>query len=178
MDTGAAYSQEFFEVAQLTLQPDSPPFNQIWRRHPVAGRCMAVVVLNWMLFFAITLYCGGFALGTRPSVDGFVLVNHGHRSPRVSESVWLFCLAYGGLTMLLSPLVMIVLFRVMRQERFAGDHLKWIILCAVLGLMVWEWCVVSSLAESIRDWSKLRRPPVSALGVTPVASRLPPLFGG
>ena len=60
-------------------------------------------------------------------MDGFVLVDRGHHSPPVSQSVWLFCLAYGGLTFLML-LVAIAIIRVVLSERWAGmQKSKWLL---------------------------------------------------
>jgi hypothetical protein len=141
---------------------NSPPSHTNWRKHPIAGGCALLTILNWLLFFGMSMYLGGFALGTRPSVDGFVLVNKGRHSPPVSESVWLFCLIYGGLTLALLPPLAMFFISVQCKERWTDDpRLKWAIFCgALLFLIAWESGVGSSLCESIRDWSTSHNRPL------------------
>ena len=80
---------------------------------------MALVVLNWLLFMGMSVHFGGFAVGMRPSVDGFVLENDGRRTP-VSPSVWRLSLIYGGVTLMLSPPIAIVLIRTAHQAPLGG----------------------------------------------------------
>jgi hypothetical protein len=145
-----------FGKHRLKLHSAPPRYDEIWRMHPIAGGCMAFVVLNWLLFAGMSIHFGGFAVGMRPSVDGFVLVDHGRRTP-VSPSVWLLNLIYGGATLTLTPLIGIVLIRTFAKELWAGDRtLIWAVVCIFLiWLIGWEWGVVGGFVASIRDWSKL-----------------------
>lgn len=117
---------------------------------------MALVVLNWLLFMGMSVHFGGFAVGMRPSVDGFVLENDGRRTP-VSPSVWRLSLIYGGVTLMLSPPIAIVLIRTRIKHLWAGDPvLKWAVVCMFLiFLSGWEWGAVGGFVASLRDWSKL-----------------------
>jgi hypothetical protein len=145
-----------FGERQLKLHSNPPRYDLNWRKHPIAGGCMALVVLNWLLFMGMSLHFGGFADGMRPSVDGFVLEDHGRRTP-VSPSVWLFSLIYGGVTLTLTPPIAIVLIRTLIKELWAGDPvLEWAVVCIFLiWLIGWESGVGGGFVESIRDWSKL-----------------------
>jgi hypothetical protein len=145
-----------FGESQLKLHSNPPRSNENWRKHPIAAGCMALVVLNWLLFMGMSIYFGGFADGMRPSVDGFVLENKGHRTP-VSPSVWLFSLIYGGVTLTLTPPIAIVLVRARIKHLWAEDPvLKWAVVCIFLMWLIgWESGVVGGFVASLRDSSKL-----------------------
>src|SRR5438445_4031891 len=88
------------------------------KQSPILGSLFVLSFLNWFLFFAVTMYLHGDALGTFPSRDGFAVESHGHYTP-VSESAWLFSLFYSGTTILLTPAIWMV-----SAARFFGSHLR------------------------------------------------------
>jgi hypothetical protein len=103
------------------------------------------------------MYLGGDALKTRPSIDGFVLVSHGRKTPPVSESIWLFSLIYSGLTLMLTPPTTMLAFSRMisKEESWRGQRTKWfVIVFALVWLVGWEWNIGKSLHASFRDWSQ------------------------
>jgi len=130
------------------------------KQSPILGSLFVLSFLNWFLFFAVTMYLHGDALGTFPSRDGFAVESHGRYTP-VSESAWLFSLFYSGTTILLTPAIWIV-----SAARFFGSQLrqaKWPTRLAICGFIL-VWCVgwYSSIGHSFRrsveDWQGLKRP--------------------
>ena len=74
------------------------------KQSPVLGMLFVLSFLNWFLFFAVSMYLHGDALGTVPSRDGFVVTSHGHHTA-VSQSAWVFSLFYSGATVKLTPAI-------------------------------------------------------------------------
>src|SRR5205809_1588579 len=61
----------------------------LFRRAPVLTTLALIAFVNWCVFFGVSMHFGGYALGIRPSTDGFVVKSHGHKTA-VTEKVWLF----------------------------------------------------------------------------------------
>ncbi|MEY2563767.1 MAG: hypothetical protein QOH88_1960 [Verrucomicrobiota bacterium] len=134
------------------------------RQWPILGTLFVASFLNWFLFFAISMYLHGDALGTYPSRDGFVVKSHGHFTS-VSESVWVFSLFYSGATVMVTPAIWISSAALM----FGGQlrHAKSV---ARIGIPVFivVWClgwyssIGSSFRRSVEDWQRLKRTNQSA----------------
>ena len=130
------------------------------RQSPILGTLFVVSFLNWFLFFAISTYLHGDALGTYPSRGGFVVKSHGHFTP-VSESVWVFSLFYSGATVMVTPAIWIA-----SAASMFGGQLRHRTLIARFGipLFIVLWClgwyssIGSSFRRSLEDWRRLRRP--------------------
>jgi hypothetical protein len=99
------------------------------------------IVLNGILYLALTFFLGGSALGILPSRDGFVVANRiplpaGQGHP-VSEAVWLFALFHGGATLLLTPLIVFVM-TIRQKPKPLADTKMWkrclISLAVLMGL--------------------------------------------
>jgi hypothetical protein len=131
---------------------------------PIIGTLLIIAFVNWFVFFGISMYLGGDALGILPSKDGFVVTSHG-RHTAVSESAWVFSLFYSSATLLLSPLIgfLFVALQTRRRLRTTRWPLK---LFAGLFCLVWTvgwyWSIGSSFFRSREDWQKLKhKPPAS-----------------
>jgi hypothetical protein len=125
---------------------------------PIVGGLVIIVAVNWFLFFGISMYLGGDAVGTFPSKDGFIVISHG-RHTVVSEQAWVFSLFYSAATLLLSPLV-VLLFGALQTRRQTGN-MKWPVKLFVgVFLLVWFVGWYSSIGGSVlrsrKDWQKLK----------------------
>lgn len=128
------------------------------KQSPVLGTLFVLSILNWFLFFAISMYLHGDALGTLPSRDGFVVMSHGHRTA-VSQSAWVFSLFYSGATVMLTPAIWIA----SAARIFGGrwSQAKWFTRFGV-PLFICIWCLAwyssigGSFRHSVKDWQKLK----------------------
>ena len=163
-------------------QPAPKPINSLQdliRQSPILGTLFVVSFLNWFLFFAVSLYLHGDALGTYPSRDGFVVKSHGHLTP-VSESVWVFSLFYSGGTVMVTPAIWIA-----TGTRMFSGKLKHEKLIARIGipLFIVVWCLAwyssigNSFRRSVEDWQRFTRPnhitPANAGGLRRLQVRVP-----
>ena len=167
-------------VQQSTGLPESQPTQStgrssgdFLRTSPVLGTLLLISFLNWFVFFGISMYFGGDALGTLPSRDGFVVTSHGHHKA-VSESVWRFSLFYSGTTLLVTPLIWLIF----AARQFAGQvkqASRWKVLLVGGFILVWVvgWysSIGSSMRRSIVDWKQYQRPKPAAPNPA-IASRL------
>src|SRR3954469_12177678 len=141
-------------------QPARKSLEEFVRQSPVPGTLFIASFLNWFLFFAISMYLHGNALGTFPSKDGFVVKSHGHFTP-VSESVWVSSLFYSGATVMVTPAICIS-----SAARMFSGLLRHTKLIARFGIPVFMvvWClgwyssVGSSFRRSLEDRQRLKRP--------------------
>ena len=141
-------------------QPTPKSLEDFVRQSPILGTLFVASFLNWFLFFAISMYLQGNALGTYPSRDGFVVKSHGHFTP-VSESVWVFSVFYSGATIMVTPAIWIAA----GARMFSGKlrHQKLILrLGAPVFIIIWclGWysSIGSSFRHSVEDWQKFTRP--------------------
>lgn len=145
------------------IQKPKVPVQDFFGQSPILGTLLVVSVLNWFLFFAISIYLHGDALGTYPSIDGFILTSHGRITP-VSESVWVFSLFYSGLTIMVTPAIWIAF-----GVRTFSAQLRYAKLITRFGIPIFiiVWClgwyssIGSSFWSSVQDWQKLKRPSTS-----------------
>jgi hypothetical protein len=141
-------------------QPAPKSLQDFVRQSPILGTLFVVSFLNWLLFFTISMYLHGDALGTYPSRDGFVVKSHGHFTP-VSEPVWVFSIFYSGATVMLTPAIWIA-----SAARMFSGQLRHAKLIARFGIPVFivVWClgwyssIGSSFRRSVEDWQRLTRP--------------------
>lgn len=145
-------------VSQPT-QPTDRSSREFFRTSPVLGTLLLISFLNWFVFFGISMYFGGDALGTLPSRDGFVVTSHGHHKA-VSESVWQFSLFYSGATLLVTPLIWLTF----AARQFAGQvkRVRWwkvLLICGFIVVWVIGWysSIGSSMRRSIEDWKTYER---------------------
>jgi predicted metalloprotease len=140
------------------------------RQSPVLVTLLVASVINWLLFFGVSMYLHGDALGTLPSKEGFVVRSHGQLTP-VSESVWLFSLFYSGATLMLTPAIWIA--AAVRAFSVEWRHAR---LLARFGIpiLVVAWCLAwylslgGSFRSSAQDWLALE-----TASRTGIAGRLP-----
>ncbi len=112
------------------------------------------VVINWFVFFAVTLWIGGDAIGTTPSTQGFVVTSHG-RTTAVSEGVWKFALYYPLATLTLSPAIILLisaseLHRVPRPVGIIGP------IFVLIWCVVWCAAFIRDGSQSIRDYRAMK----------------------
>lgn len=130
---------------------------ETWQRSPILFILVVVVIVNFVAFAATVTWIGGDSLGTKPSVDGFVLKSHGHRTP-VSESVWLFSLIHTYLTMAAMPAVMIAFCARNFWRMLMASKFRWFIVGGTLFFAVlWYRAITISAWASFWDWHGLRR---------------------
>jgi hypothetical protein len=126
---------------------------------PVLGTLLAISMLNWLVFFGVSIHQGGVALGTLPTRDGFIVTSHG-RHTVVSESTWKFSLYYSGATLLLTPSIWI-LFATLQFRRRVNKSNR--IMALLIGGFVLFWAVGwysgigHSLLRSIDDFNTYKR---------------------
>jgi len=133
------------------------------RQSPLLGTLFVLSFVNWFLFFAVSMYLHGDALGTYPSHDGFAVKSHGRITP-VSESVWEFSLFYSAATLLLTPAIQIAgAARIFWGQWRRG---KWVTRLFGFALVA-VWClgwyssIGSSVLQSLEDWRTLKAQPRS-----------------
>ncbi|HZN67908.1 MAG TPA: hypothetical protein VFB66_21665 [Tepidisphaeraceae bacterium] len=161
--------------------PSSPPAKQTIGCVPATF--VVVFFLNWLVFFATSVWIGGTALGTTPSKDGFVVEEKGRKTP-VSEGVWLFSLAYPAATLTLSPAVMIGvgMWTIWKGRSFA--HLSrrarfFIVAFLLFWAAGWYMAVSRDALHSYNDWRRLRSsPPATAPVGTSETPRRPTADSG
>lgn len=129
------------------------------KQSPVLGTFFVLSFLNWFIFFAISMYLHGDALGTIPSRDGFVVTSHGHHTP-VSQSVWAFSLFYSAATIMVTPAVWIA----SGVRMFGGQWSqgKWFARFAIpvfiaIWCLAWYSSIGGSFRRSVEDWRTLKR---------------------
>ena len=83
-------------------------FKEQFRQTPIRMILTVITVVNWFIFFAVSIIIGGDAIGTTPSQQGFVVTSHGDET-LVTEGVWLFSLYYPLMTLAITPLVFLCL---------------------------------------------------------------------
>lgn len=149
-------------LPQPILAPQ-PSHETLLKKSPILNTLFLASSLNWLLFFGISIYFGGDALGTLPSRDGFVLTSHGHHTA-VSEAVWQFSLVYSGARLLLTPLIGLSFgaWQFSNQLKAAHRIKKWMI-CAFILVWVLGWysSIGRSIYRSVNDWRALKRPSTS-----------------
>jgi hypothetical protein len=145
-------------------QTSIPSSSDFLKTSPVLGTLFLISFLNWFVFFGVSMYFGGDALGTLPSKDGFVVTSHGHHKV-VSPSVWQFSLFYSGATLLGTPLIWLAF----AARQFAGrakqvKRWKALLICAFIVVWVvgWNSSIGSSIRRSIEDWKMYERHEQSA----------------
>ncbi|MBV9463793.1 MAG: hypothetical protein JO317_06140 [Verrucomicrobiae bacterium] len=138
------------------------------------GVLAAIAFLNWIAFFTISVHFGGDAIGVRPSVDGFVVKSHGHKTP-VSEEVWVFSLIYPYVTLMASPAIVIALVSTMgwttRFREFRLGAKPWLVGFGIaIWAIAWFGSITHSFVRSWRDYESLRSRPPQAIRHSPGAS--------
>jgi uncharacterized membrane protein YadS len=156
-------------------QPNKISADVFFKKSPVLGTLLLLSVLNWFVFFGVSMYLGGDAVGILPSHDGFVVKSHGHHTP-VSESAWVFSLIYSSATLLLTPLIWLLFAA--REHGKRWKEAKWPIKLFVAGfLLVWilRWysSIGRSFLHSLEDWQKLKQS-TPALEPSRQAPTIPP----
>jgi hypothetical protein len=115
---------------------------------------LALSVLNWLPFFAFSMYIHSDAIGTLPSQRGFVVKSHGNYTP-VSELVWVFSLFYSSLT----PAVWIT-YGVASSNKKSLQTPRFMRLAMFAFLLLWcigwYWSIGNSFKRSLEDWQILK----------------------
>jgi hypothetical protein len=140
------------------LQPAQSSDGISFKGKPVLGALVLIAFVNWFVFFGIDMYLGGDAVGILPSKEGFVLKDHGRRTP-VSKSVWVFSLYYDTATLLGSPAIIIPI--VLWQLREKRKTTKWpmqlfVGLFLVVWITGWFGGIGSDFLRSCADWQKVK----------------------
>jgi len=104
-----------------------------YRATPKFTAVALFLVINWFVFFNVSIYLGGDAFGTLPHKAGFVLESHGDTT-KVSEGVWFFSLCYSFLTLGFTHLIVFIFL----AYNFFRDYLplaRWLIIvnCCIPG---------------------------------------------
>lgn len=159
------------EVSELAAEPPIPiaPPPQMpaddsdtFRKAPILTGLFLLSFLNWFVFFAVSMWLHGDALGTLPSRDGFIVTSHG-RHAAVSEGAWLFSLYYSAATLLVTPAVWLIFgVRSFWMQR-PGQKVKWsmkifLALFLIVWFVGWYSSIGSSFLRSHADWQKMKRP--------------------
>jgi len=133
-----------------------PDLKEQFARSPIITTLAIVAFINWLVYFGISDHFGGKALGVRPSVDGFVLKQHGHTTA-VTEKVWLFSLIYTSATLLVTPGVLIAMAAYQGALRNVSRVKRWLLLSfiCVLGLG-WYGGITKSFLVSLQDYRGLK----------------------
>jgi len=127
----------------------------VFRLLPIWARwALAVAFVNWFVFFGVSVYLGGDAIGVYPSRDGFVVQEKG-QATEVSEAVWLFSLCYTTLTLLLTPGA--IMFIVLRYRAYPHARMpEWMKWFASILLTVWTagwfFSITRAFFGSLGDW--------------------------
>lgn len=126
---------------------------------PVLRALFIIAFVNWFVFFGISMHLGGDAVGVLPSKEGFVLKEHGRRTP-VSESAWAFSLYYSTASLLGTPAIIIpvALWQLNIEKKKAKPHVKLLVGFFVsLWAVLWFSSIGSSFCRSYVDWQKLEQ---------------------
>jgi hypothetical protein len=138
---------------------------------PVLGALAAIAFINWFVFFGVSMYLGGDAVGILPSKEGFVLKEHGRRIA-VSEPVWVFSLYYSTASLLGTPAIIIPigLLQLNKQKKNARPLAKILVGVFVsLWVVMWFSSIGSSFYRSYSDWQKLKQHEPEMLYQSPAA---------
>ena len=141
------------------LKKSSSSAGDLLTLSPILRFLFILSVLNWFMFFCTSLYFHGDALNILPSIDGFVVTSHGHRSP-VSESVWVFSLFYSGITILITPAIWIAVgWRLFGNQPRNRKRLRRLFVYGFIGLwcLFWYSSIGNSMRLSIESWQQLRQ---------------------
>lgn len=134
---------------------DWPDATDLFRDAPVRTILTVIAGVNWFVFFNLTIYLGGDAIGTTPSQQGFIVTTHG-RETAVTEGVWLFSLYYPLATLTLSPFVvfLLALSQLFRLKSLRG-YFFWIFVFWIFVLTFatgWYYTVIRDASHSILDY--------------------------
>ena len=139
---------------------EEPAAESSFKKSPILTTLALLSLVNWFVFFGVSLYSGGDAVGVLPSRDGFVVTSHGHHTA-VSESAWAFSLYYSTATRLLTPLIWLLYAARMHGSKFKTA--KWptkifISIFLVVWVVGWYSSIGRSFYRSREDWLKLKHP--------------------
>lgn len=139
---------------------DEPAAESSFKKSPVLTTLALLSLVNWFVYFGVSMYWGGDAAGVLPSRDGFVVKSHGHHAA-VAESVWVFSLYYSTATLLLTPLIWLLYAARMHGSKFKTA--KWpmklfISIFLVVWVIGWYSSNGRSFCHSWEDWQKLKHP--------------------
>ncbi len=124
-----------------------------YHRAPIRMWLAALAFFNWFIHFGLSMTVGGNALGTTPSVTGFVVTDHGKTTP-VSESQWLLMLIHPFLTFTITP---ILIFSLMLAEPldYTKRPVKAGIIFGALWALGWYYIAVRDIVHSLSDYFAL-----------------------
>jgi hypothetical protein len=132
--------------------------------NPMFALLLVATIINWFVFFGISMYLGGDAVGILPSQDGFVVKSHGHHTA-VSEAAWAFSLVYSTATLLGTPAIWIsfgVWEACSGKKKLFTSPKVWVIgLFLLVWATGWYWGIGSSFYNSYNDWQKFKHAPPS-----------------
>jgi hypothetical protein len=139
-------------------QPAQSPNGISLNGKPILAILFFTVFINWFVFFGLSMHWGGDAIGISPSKEGFVLKDHGRRTP-VSESVWVFSLYYDTATLLGSPAIIIpiALWQLREKRKTAKWPMQLFVgLFLVVWITGWFGGIGSDFLRSYADWQKVK----------------------
>ncbi len=136
--------------------------NERQRKVPRLFTALVILaVINWFVFFGVSMHLGGDSMGVVPSVDGFVLESHGHKT-LVTEKVWISSLIYSSATLALTPLAFFTAAAfqgAFKKEKFRNvpPWKRWlVILFACVWTLGWYGGITKSFLRSFRDFEGLK----------------------
>jgi len=137
---------------------ESPSHETQFSRAPIVTSLALIAFINWFVFFGVSMYVGGDAIGIKPSTDGFVVKSHGNRTP-VTERVWLFSLVYPYCTLMLSPAIIFLFAARQKVLRKVATPMRWLIIGFVC-LWAYMWCgsITKSFMRSLSDYMYVKHP--------------------
>jgi hypothetical protein len=121
---------------------------------PIRISLATLVFLNWLVCGFVSISIGGDSIGTTPSTQGFVVINHGHTT-HVTLPIWFFSLFYPLATLISSPLsIFLLITSFLRGLTRRSPHL-------VLGgfFMLWygpwSYALLRDASHSLLDYLNL-----------------------
>ena len=115
-------------------------------------------LVNWFVFFGMSVHFGGDAIGVLPSIDGFVVTSHG-RKTGVSESVWLFSLIYPYCTLMLGPAILLLFGARHKILHSAAPQKRWLLIVFLcIWAAIWYGAITKDFVSSINDYKSFKTP--------------------